>query len=142
MRMRKIGLIIVCCLAAGCVFGDSGGFHAPLREQRLPSGKVVNVVSCVLAWGSEHDERLPGQDAFALEYLATVPRVPAQEQEREVLEVFELIRPISEQWGLPTATVAALRTADRTGTWDVFVFQRSASGRWSHTIQTITRNAE
>ena len=63
-----------------------------------------------------------------------------QELEREVLEVFELVRPISEQWGLPTATVSALRSADRTGTWDVFAFKRSPSGTWTHTSQTITRN--
>jgi hypothetical protein len=57
-------------------------------------------------------------------------------------EVFELIRPLSEQWGLPTATVTALRSADRTGTWDVFAFERSASGAWSHTRQAISRNKE
>ena len=141
LRVRLLGLAVVGCLSAAC-FGDNATFHAPIREQRLPSGRVVKVVSCLLAWGAEHDERLPDQDAFALEYVSTIPREPPQDLEREVLEVFELIRPISEQWGLPTATVAALRSPDRTGTWDVFVFKRSGSGGWSHTIQTITRNKE
>jgi hypothetical protein len=103
---------------------------------------VVEVVSCLLAWGVEHDERHPDQDAFALEYLSSVPRVPPQELEREVLEVFELIRPISEQWGLTTASVSALRSPNRTGTYDVFAFRRSSGGTWSHTSQVITRNRE
>jgi hypothetical protein len=139
--VRHLGLAVVGCLAAACI-GDNGAFHALIHEQRLPSGKVVPVVSCVLAWGVEHDERFPDRDAFALEYVSTVPRVPPQDLEREVVEVFELIRPISEQWGLPTATVSALRSPDRTGTWDIFAFKRSGSGAWSHTSQAITRNKE
>ncbi len=139
MRSRTLGVLLAFALpAVGCV-GD-GPFQAPIHEQRLPSGKVVRVVSCLLAWGVEHDERHPDQDSFALEYLSSVPRDPAQELEAEVLEVFELIRPISEQWGLPMATVTALRTPDRTGTYDVFAFKRSASGDWTHTSQPITRN--
>jgi hypothetical protein len=90
----------------------------------------------------EHDERHPDQDAFALEYLSSVPRVPPQELEREALEVFELIRPISEEWNLSTATVSALRSPERTGTYDVYAFTRSAAGTWSHTRQEITRNTE
>jgi hypothetical protein len=56
--------------------------------------------------------------------------------------VFELIRPISEQWGLSTATVSALRTPQRTGTYDVFAFTRSAAGKWTYTRQSITRTTE
>jgi hypothetical protein len=139
MRTRCLGLVIVAALSTAC-FGDRGVFREPIREQRLPSGKTVRVVSCLLAWGVEHDERFPDQDAFAIEYVSTVPQASPQELEREVLEVFELIRPISEQWGLPTATVSALRSPDRTGTWELFAFKRSASGTWSHTGQTMTRN--
>jgi hypothetical protein len=110
-----------------------------VREQRLPSGKVVKVISCLLAWGVEHDERYPDQDAFALEYVSATPREPSPALEGEALEVFELIRPISEQWGFSTATVSALRSPERTGTYDVFVFTRSAGGKWSHRTQSITR---
>ena len=56
------------------------------------------------------------------------------------MEVFELIRPLSEQWGLGSATVTALRTPDRRGTYDVFAFTRAGTGTWTHSIQTITRN--
>jgi len=141
VRSHTVGLVVLGALSVGC-FGDPGAFRAPLREQRLPSSKTVRVVSCVLAWGGEHDQRLPDQDAFALEYLSSVPRVPPEALEREALEAFELIRPISEQWGLPTATVSALRSPDRTGTYDIFMFRRSASGAWSHTTQVVTRNKE
>ena len=139
--MRLIGAVFTLVVATGCV-GDSSGFRTPVREQRLASGKVVKVISCLLAWGVEHDERHPDQDAFALEYLSSTPRVPPEELEREALEVFELIRPISEEWRLSLATVTALRTAERTGTYDVFVFKRSAEGAWSHSSQSITRNKE
>jgi len=141
VRLRSLGVIAVLACSLGC-FGSGGPYHQLLRDQRLPSGRVVKVVSCLFAWGVEHDERHPDEDAFAIEYLASVPRVPQEELEREVLEVFELIRPISEQWGLSLATVAALRTPERTGTYDVFAFRRSPSGTWSHTRQQITRNAE
>jgi hypothetical protein len=141
MRAQNFGLVIVAGLATACL-GDKGAFREPIREQRLPSGKVVNLVSCLLAWGVEHDQRFPDQHAFALEYVSTVPRESPQGLEREVLEVFELIRPISQQWGPPTATVSALRSPDRTGTWDVFAFKRSASGTWSHSSQALTRKKE
>lgn len=140
MRPRSLAVIVAVAMSTGCV-GDST-FREPIREQPLQSGKVVKVISCLLAWGVEHDERHPDQDSFALEYLSSVSRDLPQDLEREVLEVFELIRPISEQWGLPTATVSALRSPDRTGTYDVFAFRRSAAGTWSHTSQAITRNKD
>jgi len=141
VRVGGVGAVVAVVLSTGCV-GDPGPFRTLVREQRLPSGKTVRVLSCQLAWGVEHDERHPDQDGFALEYLSAVPRVPAQGLEFEVLDVFELIRPISEQWGFSSATVSALRTPERTGTYDVFGFTRSAAGTLSHKSQPITRNTE
>lgn len=138
MRRGTLALLMVAGIATAC--GADGGESTQLiHEQRLSSGKTVKVVSCVLAWGAEHDQRFPNRDGFALEYIANVPRDPAPALDAEALEVFELIRPLSEQWGLQTATVSALRSPDRTGTWDVFAFTRSSSGTWSHTSQTIKR---
>jgi hypothetical protein len=140
--MRTPSLVAV-FLAMALSWSCSDGPSRPLvHEQRLASGKAVKVVSCVFAWGVEHDERHPNQDGFALEYLSDVPHERTQDLEREVLEVFELIRPLSEQWRLSSASVTALRTPERTGTYDAFGFTRSADGRWSHTQQTITRNAD
>ena len=137
MAARALAAVVALLVAAGC---ESGGYRTLTHDQRLASGRVVKVVSCLLAWGVEHDERHPDQDAFALEYVSGLPRERPQELEREALEVFELIRPLSEQWDMKLATVAALRNTERTGTWDVFIFKRSASGDWSHTLQTISRN--
>ena len=46
-------------------------------------------------------------------------------------QVFELIRPISEQWGFTTASVAAFPSPERSGKYAVFTFSRSSDGRWS-----------
>ena len=140
MRPRCLGVLVGVVASTGC-FGP-GEFHAPIHEQRLASGKPAKVVSCQLAWGDEHGERHPDQDAFSLEYLSSIPRVPPQDLEREVEAVFELIRPISEQWGLTNASVTALRTPERTGTYDAFAFTRTAAGTWTHTVLVITRNKE
>ena len=140
--MRAGVVVAALALALSTACGEQGSFRTLVREQRLASGKVVKVVSCLLVWGVEHDERHPDQDSFALEYLSSVPRDPRADLEREVEEVFELIRPVSEQWGFTTASVTALRTPERTGTYDAFAFKRSAAGVWSHTSQTITRNPE
>jgi len=138
MRTRTLAALLAVGLSIGC-FGGQGPYRQLVREQRLASGKVVRVISCLLVWGVEHDERHPDQDSFALEYLSALPRQPWAALEAEALEVFELIRPVSEQWGFSMATVTALRSPERTGTYDVFVFTRTAAGTWSHTTQSITR---
>src|SRR5262245_45618625 len=81
---RTLAALAALAVAAGC--GD-GGYRTLTHEQRLASGKVVKVVSCLLAWGVEHDERHPDQDSFALEYVSGLPRERPQELEREALEV-------------------------------------------------------
>jgi len=134
-RAQGLPAVLALTVSVAC----SGG-QTLVHEQRTPSGRVVKVVSCLLAWGIEHDERHPDQDAFALEYVSEVPRERLPELEREAVDVFELIRPLSEQWGLQSATVTALRTPERTGTYDVFAFTRSTAGTWSHTRMPIARN--
>ena len=131
--MRSVGLglfLCFCCFCLGC--GGSGVFHPATAEQALPSGKRILVTSCLLVWGVEHDERHREQDSFALEYVSPVLASSPAELEQEALEVFELIRPISEQWGFVTASVTAFPEVERTGPYEIFVFSRSASGAWSH----------
>ena len=139
--VRALTLVVLVALGlASAIACDDGRYRTLTHEQILPSGQTIQVVSCLFAWGVEHDERFPERDGFVLEYLSTTPREPLDGLEREVLEVFELIRPLSEQWGLTTASVTALRTPERTGTYDAFAFTRSPDGTWSHTRQPITRN--
>ncbi len=128
LQALSASLLLVLCL--GCGDGPDG-FRRRTLEQRLRSGKVIKVTSCLLTWGVEHGERHANQDSFALEYVTSIPPSATDELDREALEVFELIRPISEQWGFSTASVAAFPSAERTGKYDLFIFSRSADGRWS-----------
>lgn len=65
MRLRTLAPIVAVA-SLGCM-GDGGAFQELTREQRLPSGKAVKIVSCQFAWGVEHHERHPTQDGFAVE---------------------------------------------------------------------------
>ena len=120
-------LLLFLCL--GCFGPDD--FHQPTLDQRLRSGKAIKVTSCQLVWGSDHDGRHPEQDSFALEYVSSFPPSAAKELDQEAVEVFELIRPVSEQWGFSTATVSAFPSAERTGPYNIFAFSRSSTGQWS-----------
>ena len=100
------------------------------REQSLPSGRTVKVTSLHLVWGVEHDERTPAQDCFALEFVYSRPEVNDEAREREARDVFELIRPASEQWSFKTATLAGFPGLVRKGSYDLFVFNRGDDGRW------------
>jgi hypothetical protein len=112
-------------LAAACF---DGPFRQPFREQRLPSGGVIKITSCLLAWGDDHG---PAGDAFELEYVSAIPSSQTEHREREAREAFELIRPVAEQLGLADASVAAFTTLERTGRYDLFIFTRSTTTTWS-----------
>ena len=115
-------------LAAGCGRGIRFGVW---RDQALPSGRVVKVTQAMLAWNDEHGERHPKGDAFALEYVRSEPDAGLAAREREALEVFELIRPTSELWGLRVATLAGFPAVERRGRYDLFVFRRGDDGAWA-----------
>jgi hypothetical protein len=118
--------LLVLVLTASC-----GPFRTLTHETRLRSGATVNVMSCLLVWGVEHDERRAADDAFQLEYVSNVVKTKPEELDREAREVFELIRPITEQWNLPTAYVSAFSSKEREGHYDVYNFKRAASGEWT-----------
>lgn len=108
--------------------GDSRPiFH----DQVLPSGKTIKVTSFHLVWGIEHDERDVNQDSFALEFVTANPQADTKAHEQEALEVFELIRPISEQWGFNMATLSGFPSIQRKGHYDIYVFKRSLDGKWT-----------
>jgi len=106
---------------------------AGYRSQILPSGRSIKVTSFHLAWGVEHDNRISNNDCFNLEYVSSVTGTDTQARDREALEVFELIRPISEQWGFSRATIAAFQSVEHKGTYDLFIFRRMPDGKWSFT---------
>lgn len=105
----------------------------PVRRHPLPSGRIAQITSFHLAWGAEHDQRLPEQDSFALEYVSSGGDAAAKDQ--ETLEVFELIRPVSELWGFNTASIAAFPRTERKGKYDLYLFSRQGSGDWKFVKQ-------
>ena len=127
--------LFLCSLILLCLCG-CGEYRSVWHEQKLPSGRSVKVTSLHLVWGAEHDERDPGKDCFAMEYVMADPAGDAKTHEQEVREVFELIRPVSELWGFKSAEVAAFPTADRKGRYDWYLFVREADGKWSFKVES------
>jgi len=111
-------------------FGCGGTSRLIWHDQKLPSGRTVKVTSFNLAWGIEHDERDAAKDCFALEYVSSNPQAQLQGREAEAMEVFELIRPAAELWGMRTATLAAFPTLERKGRYGFYVLERQSDGRW------------
>lgn len=101
------------------------------REQRLSSGRVIKVTSFVLAWGLEHNERIPQQDSLSLDYVSSVPDADSESIDKEAMEVFELIRSVSEQWGFRSATLCAFPSTTRRGRYYIFAFNKTPDGSWS-----------
>jgi len=73
---------------------------------------------------------MPGTIAV-LEYVSTVPHTDLAAVDRETLETFELIRPISELWSLKVANVSAFPSTQRKGKYFIYIFSRGSDGKWS-----------
>lgn len=132
---RKWLLVLVSLLAT--LLSACSESRPVWREQKLPSGRPVKVLFMTLAWGIEHDDRFPDHDAFALWYVTTVPEGGPKEREQEAREVFELIRPVSEQWGFKSASLSAYQTPQRERYYDLFIFNRGDDGQWLCTPSDI-----
>ncbi len=119
---------IVLFLLAGC----DQVFRPVWHVVTLRSGAVVKVTAMNLVWGVEHDDRDANEDCFAMEFVSEIPASDESARERELSDVFELIRPASETWGFASATVARFPTLDRKGHYDFFLYARAADGSWSY----------
>jgi hypothetical protein len=125
--MPIIGLFLVLVLVAGC----DGPFRTLWHGENLASGGSVKVTSFNLVWSVEHDDRDVSKDCFAIEYVTAIARADVAQREAEAAQVFELIRPVSEQWGLRSAQMAAFPLLERKGHYDLYLFERQADGHWS-----------
>lgn len=126
MKILQVLLFVVAfALPAAC----GGPFRQLWHGVVLPSGATVKITSFNLVWGAEHDDRDPGKDCLALEFVSNV-RGDDAAGERELQEVFELIRPASESWGLRSAEIARFPTVERKGHYDFFAYSRTADGKW------------
>ena len=103
------------------------------HDTKLSSGKTVKVSMCNLVWGVGHDatERDAKQDQFELEFVSALHQPDDKARDQEVWEAFELIRSVSEQWGIRKATVAVFPTAVRKGRYEIYAFQQADDGKWS-----------
>ena len=124
-------------LLATALLGCSGESRPVWRDQKLPSGRQVKVSMMSLAWGVDHDDRYPDQDSFTLWYVTSLPDGSPAGRELEAKEVFELVRPISEQWGFKSASLSAYKTVQHERYYDLFIFQRGDDGKWLCTPSDI-----
>ena len=126
MTIAARSLLLALVLLVGC-----GGPFRPLwHDLVLPSGTPIRVTSLHMVWGIEHDERDVSKDSFALEYVTPDPQADDARRDKEALEVFELIRPASEQFGFRIASVAAFPAVERKGHYRIYNFSRGPEGAW------------
>jgi hypothetical protein len=124
------GLVGVLTLAV--LFLVAGGESRPVfHERALSTGQAVKITAVNLVWGVDHDERRPQDDSFQINYVLSAPLQDSAAIDRETVAVFELIRPVSEQWGFPRATVCAFPAVERKGTYHIYAFARGPDGRWT-----------
>ena len=134
MKYRGILLVLLLMLIAGCDALFGGPFHTPWHDEKLASGSTIKVTRFDLVWGNEHDDHALGGDCFAIEYVTAHSGADTKQREAEAAEVFELVRPVSEQWGFREATVAAIPTLEHRGLYDLYWFQRQTDGHWSSKV--------
>src|ERR1041385_1816878 len=91
-------------ILSGCGSGDSP-FRTLFHEESLSSGQKVKVTMMALVWGGRpgDDGCVGGSDCFHLEFVSNDPNAEVSKRTVEAQEVFELIRPSSEQWGFTNA---------------------------------------
>jgi hypothetical protein len=133
MKRIRWAFVLLLVSAAGCDDGQYP-FRTPWHAEKLASGSTIKVTSFNLVWGSEHDEHTLGKDCFDIQYVSLHPDADAAARQAEATEVFELVRPASEQWGFGEATVSAIPTLDHRGPYDVYWFRRQPDGHWSSTV--------
>ena len=125
-----LAYLILCALLTAFVMINVDK-HMIFREQHLASGKSIKVTSFHMVWGIKHDERYTRKDSFQLEHVSSNSNGDEQILDQETLEVFELIRPISELWGFNNAYVSAFPTTERKGKYYIFNFTRDSNGKWN-----------
>ena len=127
-----LAYIFLFALVAGFLFLDVGDRRPPFRDQLLASGKTAKITLFALVWGVEHDERNTNDDLFALEYVSSAAdTADAAAMDRQTSEAFELIRPVSEQWGFRKATISVFPTTERKGKYHIYTFTRAPEGNWT-----------
>jgi hypothetical protein len=134
LKFLALGFMLAILLFGGAFLFLLGGETRPVfHDQVLPNGKMVKVTSFHLVWGVDHDprDRDPSKDSFQLEYVASSPDADHKVRDQECLEVFELIRPISELWGFNHASINAFPSVQRKGRYQIYDFKTGPDGKWT-----------
>jgi hypothetical protein len=141
MQHRRGLSVALLLLLSGCN-GLDGPFRIPWHPEKLASGRTLKVTAFDLVWGAGHgdDDHVMGPDCFKITYVTALPGANIQQRDAEALQAFELVRPVSEQWGLRTAEVAAIPKLQYSASYDVYEFQRKPDGSWSFIV--LFRNGE
>ena len=131
MKYPLPALALLLAILSGC--GREDGFRTLFHEETLPDGQAVKVTMLALVWGGRpgDDGCTMGSDCFHLEFVSNDPNAELPKRTAEAQEVFELIRPSSEQWGFTNAEVLGFKQIERTGDYDMFLFNRADDGKWS-----------
>jgi hypothetical protein len=139
MKYSLFVLALSLVILSGC--GKEDGFRTLFHEESLSSGQKVKVTMMALVWGGRpgDDGCTMGGDCFHLEFVSNDPNAELPKRTAEAQEVFELIRPASEQWGFTNAEVLGFKQIERTGDYDLFFFNRAADGKWAceHKVASV-----
>lgn len=135
MKPICFAFVLFAVVVTGC---RQQAFTPLYHEETLSSGEKVKVTSFNLVWGGRpgDDGCTGGSDCLSLEFVSNHPAAAAATKEKEARDVFELIRPASEQWGFTNAEVLGFRQVQRTGDYDIFLFNRT-NGIWTLEHKTM-----
>ena len=120
--------LITALLALACTVSCQDYSSEMTRNQVLSSGKTVKLLGVHFGFGSQENK---GNDSFTVEYSITNPKADDATKDKEAWDVFELIRPVSEQWGLKEAEVSAFPTPQHKGAYTFYRFRHSTEGKWA-----------
>jgi hypothetical protein len=140
MKCRQASSIALVLLLTGC--NGEGPFRTAWHPEKLASGSTIKVTALDLVWGAGHgdDDHVMGSDSFKITYVTALSNADIPQRDAEALQAFELVRPVSEQWGLRSAEVAAIPTLEHVGAYDLYEFQQKPDGSWSFIV--LFRNGE
>lgn len=126
--MIKYWIAIIVLVCVGCRIGESVDSVNGSREQILSSGNKVKITGLNLAFG---DRASGSQDVMVLSYQTLYVEKVSSDRNKEAHEVFELIRPLCEQWRLSGADLMAFQKNNGKGDFWAIRFRRGTDGRWN-----------
>jgi len=117
----------VLVLLLNCTQSDSPQMY---REQALKNNTKVKITSIQLVFANQGSTKV---DKFWIHFVMNDPKASPEAAESEAKEVFELIRPTCELWGIDSAEVFSIPAISYKGRAFTYEFNRKKSSDWSFT---------